>query len=112
MDEINKNIDEGWKDNVEKEKTQAQENLNHEPQLEASFPVFISSLGMQALMALGEIENPVTKKKEPDLSQARYIIDTIQILQEKTSANATKEEKQMLEDILYHLRLVYVQKTK
>jgi hypothetical protein len=112
MDEINKNIDESWKDNAEKEKKQAEENLEQQPELEASFPVFISSLGMQALLALGEIENPLTKKKEPNLNQARYIIDTIQMLQEKTSANVTKEEKQMLEDILYQLRLIYVQKTK
>jgi hypothetical protein len=108
-----KKIDEGWKDNIEKEKENAEKDLGGSLQRpEASFPLFISSLGMQALMALGEIENPVTKKKETDLPQARYIIDTLQMLQEKTSANATQEEKKMLEEMLYQLRMVYVAKDK
>jgi len=110
---IDKKIDEGWKDNIEKEKQDAETGPESGLQRpEASFPLFISGLGMQALMALGEIENPVTKKKETDFPQARYIIDTIQMLQEKTSANATQEEKKMLEEMLYQLRMVYVAKDK
>jgi hypothetical protein len=109
---IDKKIDEGWKDNIEKEKQDAETGPDSGLEAEASFPLFISSLGMQALMALGEIENPVTKKKETDLPQARYIIDTLQMLREKTSANATQEEKKMLEEMLYQLRMVYVAKDK
>lgn len=108
MEDMERKIDESWKDNVEKEKQrQPQEEA---PELEPSFPLFISGLGMQALVALGEMENPITKKKETDLNQARYLIDILQILQEKTSNNATDEEKQMLDGLLYQLRMVYVEK--
>ena len=107
-----KNIDESWKDNVEKEKQNTEHDSGAAPEVEASFPLFISSLGMQALMALGEIENPATKKKETDLNQARYIIDTIEVLQQKTMSNTTQEEKKMLEELLYQLRMVYVAKGK
>jgi len=79
--------------------------------MEITFPVFISSLGMQALVALGELENPMTKQKEADLVQAKYIIDTIEMLKAKTVNNVTDDEKQMLEDVLYQLKLIYVKKT-
>jgi len=111
---IDKKVDEGWKNSVEKEKQSAQQESQpaEGQELEASFPVFISGLAMQALIALGELENPVTKKKQTDLSQARYLIDIIQMLQEKTRDNATEEEKKMLEEMLYQLRMVYIEKTK
>lgn len=109
---MDKKIDESWKDNVEKEKQGSGQDPQASPGIEAGFPVFISSLGMQTLIALGELENPITKKKEPDLNQARYLIDIIQMLQEKTAANVTNEEKQMLENLLYQLRMLYVERAK
>ena len=80
--------------------------------IQMTFPFFLSSLGMQALVALGQIENPITKKKEPDMAQARYMIDIIQMLKDKTKGNVTPEEDRMMEDLLYQLRMVYVEKTK
>jgi len=67
---------------------------------------------MQALAALGEMENPLTKKKELDLEQAKYMIEIIEILQEKTKGNLTSEESQMIEGLLYQLRMLYVSKAK
>jgi len=109
-DDMKKNIDESWKENAEKEK-QSADDLQMPLDMEITFPVFISSLGMQALVALGELENPMTKQKEADLVQAKYIIDTIEMLKAKTINNVTDDEKQMLEDVLYQLRLIYVKKT-
>ncbi len=109
--DLEKNIDESWKDSAEKEK-KSEDDFQIPEDMQASFPMFISSLGVQALMSLGEIENPMTKVKETDLAQAKYIIDTIEMLQAKTASNVTDEEKQMLEDILYQLRMVYMSKSQ
>lgn len=73
-----------------------------------TFELFLSSLMIEGLMALGEIENPITKKKEANLSQAKYVIDIIGILEEKTKNNLTPEEKDALSHVLYELRMRYV----
>ncbi|PIR65618.1 MAG: DUF1844 domain-containing protein [Candidatus Omnitrophica bacterium CG12_big_fil_rev_8_21_14_0_65_43_15] len=111
MDEIKKKIDESWKNSAEKEKS-VQNEPAPKQDFKMSFPVFVSSLGMQALAALGEMENPLTKKKELDLEQAKYMIEIIEILQEKTKGNLTSEESQMIEGLLYQLRMLYVSKAK
>ena len=111
MDDIKKNIDESWKDRAEVEK-KADPEPPGPKEFKMTFPIFISSLGMQALAALGELENLITKKKETDLDQARYMIDIIEILQEKTKGNLTPEEAQMLEGLLYQLRMLFVGKSK
>ena len=111
MDEINKNVDESWKDKADQEK-HVENQPTARPEIKMTFPIFISSLGMQTLTALGELENPMTKKKEIDLEQAKYMIDIIEILQDKTKNNLTSEESQMMEGLLYQLRMLYVSKTK
>ena len=77
-----------------------------------SFSMFISSLSMQALIFLGEIENPMTHKTEKNLDQARYIIDTISLLKDKTKGNLDGEEERILSEVLYDLRMAYVQAAK
>jgi hypothetical protein len=66
---------------------------------------------MQALMALGEVPNPATGQPQADLEQARYLIDILGMLQEKTHGNLTSEESTLLEDLLYELRMKYVAQT-
>jgi hypothetical protein len=67
---------------------------------------------IEGLMALGEIENPVTKKKEANLDQARYVIDILGLLEEKTNNNLTPEEKNAISHVLYELRMRYVERAK
>jgi hypothetical protein len=76
------------------------------------FSFFITSLGMQALVALGEIPNPTNNKKESNLDQAKYIIDTIGMLKDKTKGNLTQEEEAVVDNILYELRMKYLELTK
>jgi len=105
--EIRKKVDENWKAQVEKEKEQAkQDNKTFH---EASFILLISSLSMQAMIFMGEMENPATKQKEFNLEQARFLIDTLGILQEKTKNNLTNEESHFLEESLFNLRIKYVE---
>ncbi len=71
------------------------------------FSTFILSLSTSALMNLGEIQNPVTKKVEKELELARQTIDIIDMLREKTRGNLTQEEDRLINNVLYDLRLRY-----
>ncbi|HEX5137108.1 MAG TPA: DUF1844 domain-containing protein [Planctomycetota bacterium] len=82
------------------------------PEMKPSFDVIVSTYATQAAVALGQIENPITKKKEKDLPQAKFAIDLLQILDEKTKGNRTSEEDKFLADCLYQLRMVYLSLSK
>lgn len=111
MDNTNKNIDESWKETVEKEKGDLRQQGKTIPP-EADFTFFVTSLALQASIALGLIENPLTGKKDTETSQAKLIIDTLGMLQEKTRGNLNAEETTLLENALYELRIQYIAKTK
>lgn len=102
-----KRVNEGWKDQVEKEKREAKESQQqyHEP----TFSIFLSSLGMQAMIALGKLENPVTGKTENNLEQARFLIDTLEIIKEKTKNNLDAKEENLINDYLFNLRMAYIE---
>jgi uncharacterized protein YjaG (DUF416 family) len=111
VDEINKNIDESWKETVKKEKETLKKEEKFIPP-EPDFNFFITTLALQASIALGVMPNPATNKTEEDLTQARFLIDTLNMLKEKTKGNLSKEEDGLLENILYELRTQYIAKTK
>lgn len=106
-EEIRKKVDEQWKVQAEKEKQEAQnkQEAYHEP----TFRLFLSSLSMQAMVALGRLENPATSKLERNLEQARFLVDTIGIIKEKTKGNLNPEEERLLDDSLFSLRMMYVE---
>jgi hypothetical protein len=117
MEEEKKKVDEAWKQQAEKEKkeTPAADSLksSQEEQLpEADFSFFITTLAVQASIALGAMANPVTQKLEVNLSQAKLIIDTLGVLKEKTQGNLSSEEDSLLENMLYELRMQYLTQTK
>lgn len=98
----------------EKEETKAQETASAEKQdaeaqlPEINFPTFIISLNASALVNLGAIEDPASGKKVKDLPIAKQTIDILSMLEEKTRGNLTEEEEQILKNILYDLRIIYV----
>jgi len=75
------------------------------------FSFFITTLSLQASIALGQIANPATNKTEQDLVQAKFLIDTIGMLEDKTKGNLKPEESKLLENLLYELRSVYLSKS-
>lgn len=79
---------------------------------EISFSTFVISLSTQALMHLGEIANPLTGKIEKDVSVAKQMIDIIGMLREKTQGNLDQGENKLVEDILFDLRMRYVEAVK
>jgi hypothetical protein len=76
------------------------------------FATFVLSLSHSALMHLGEAPNPETGKVEKDLALARQSIDLIGMLEEKTKGNLTGEEERLLAQILYDLRMRFVELSK
>lgn len=111
MDEIKKNVDESWKETVEKEKETLKKEGKFIPP-EADFKFFVTTLSLQASIALGLIANPVTNAKEEDVSQAKFLIDTLGMLEEKTKGNLTPDESSLLGNVLYELRTQYIAKAK
>jgi len=111
MEENKKDIDESWKETVEKEK----ETLKKDGKLmppNPDFKFFITTLSLQATIALGIIANPATNKNEEDLTQAKFLIDTLDMLKDKTKGNLASEESELLENLLYDLRMGYISKSK
>ena len=73
-----------------------------------NFATFIASLNASALLQLGAIEDPTTGTKNKNLPMAKQTIDILSMMQEKTAGNLTQEEENLLKNILYDLRLMYV----
>jgi len=71
------------------------------------FTFFITSLSMQASIALGIVAHPVTNKTEKNLSHAKLIIDTLSMLKEKTMGNLTTDEDSLLDKFIYELKAQY-----
>ena len=111
MEENNKKIDDSWKEAVEKERDALKKDGKFIPP-EADFSFFVTTLALQASIALGQVPNPATNQKEEDTAQAKFLIDTLGMLKEKTKGNLTPEEAGFLENVLYELRMQYIAKTK
>ena len=76
----------------------------------ASFQFLTLDLTTRAQIQLGLMHfGPPEEKPEPDLDLARYSIDLLAVLQEKTKGNLTLEEQRMLENSLTELRFRYIQ---
>jgi hypothetical protein len=75
------------------------------------FPSYVLSYYTQGLVLLGEVPSPYTQKREEDLDGARHTVDILALLQEKTTGNLSPEEKQLLDSVLYELRMKFMAKT-
>ncbi|MGZ6125947.1 MAG: DUF1844 domain-containing protein [Myxococcales bacterium] len=78
------------------------------------FNALVLSLGSSAIVHLGEAPDPVggQKREKPDFTMAQQSIDLLGMLQEKTRGNLTDEESRFLENMLFDLRMLYVQVSK
>ena len=75
-----------------------------------SFAGFILSLATTAAVHFGDLADPNTgERQEPDLLSAQQMIELIALLQEKTTGNLTPDEAKLVDDLLYELRLRFVQ---
>lgn len=87
----------------------AEQQTEPPPQFpEINFATFVASLNASALLQLGAIEDPTTGQKNKNLPMAKQTIDILSMLQEKTAGNLSEEEENLLKNILYDLRIMYV----
>ena len=77
---------------------------------EVDFLQFVMSIVQQGMMCLGEIENPMTKKKEVSLDGVKQTIGLLEMLREKTQGNLEKSEERFLARALSDLQARYVEK--
>jgi hypothetical protein len=118
-------IDEDWKSQVQAEKEEAakakptptdgagEETEPAEagdPQMPpASFELLVTSLATEALMALGQMPHPATGKAQAQRNLAKYLIDTLEMLRDKTKGNLPPSEEQLIESVLHQMRLLFVE---
>ena len=75
-----------------------------------SFAQFILSLGTTAAVHFGDLPDPMTGERgETNLAAAAQMIELIGMLQEKTRGNLEPAESKLVEDLLYDLRMRFVQ---
>jgi hypothetical protein len=75
-----------------------------------TFTGFVLSLATTAAVHFGDIDDPNTgQRNEPDLVAAKQMIDLIAMLQDRTKGNLSEPEERMLDDLLYELRLRFVE---
>lgn len=131
---IKKRVDESWKEQAEKEKQSAPQQAaqasqpkdesaasgqpgkpdiqyEEEGMPQAKFDIFISGLAMEALIALGDMAHPATRRQSTNLAQAKYLIDVMGIIEEKTRGNLSVDENKLLQDALYQLRMRYMSRS-
>ncbi|OBQ54486.1 DUF1844 domain-containing protein [Halodesulfovibrio spirochaetisodalis] len=90
----------------------ADQNAEHTGMPEVTFSTFILSIGSSALVQLGEVADPESGQMVENLLAAKHSIDILSMLQEKTKSCLEADEKQLLDTLLYDLRMKYVMKTK
>jgi hypothetical protein len=90
-------------EDIEEAKTEPKVHLP-----EINFATFIISLNASALLHLGAMEDPATGKKVKNLPMGKQTIDILGMMEEKTKGNLSKEEENLLKNILYDLRIIYV----
>lgn len=76
----------------------------------ASFPDFVLWLATMAAVQFGDLPDPSTGAPvEPNIVAAGHLVEVIAMLQEKTAGNLTPAESKLLDDLLYELRMRFVE---
>lgn len=114
-------VDEDWKQQAKREKEilaaqekaekdKAKKQVRRGPLPKGDFAALISMLVTQALFSLGVLvaEGQESEKREPDLELAKYNIDMLEALEEKTKGNLTDDEQKALAHMLSQVRMAYV----
>jgi hypothetical protein len=95
---------------VEPEAIEPQESdFSEEP---SGFETLVSYLSTTTMFQLGLLAGPGGERIPPDMPNAQRTIDLLQVLQEKTQGNLTPNESRLLDDVLYELRMTFVELQK
>jgi hypothetical protein len=114
-------IDEDWKEEAQREKevlaAQEKEKEKEEGQSDgrsgrlpaADLSGLVSMLATQAFYAMGMIKTREDEQPPQDLEMAKFNIDMLSVIEEKTKGNLDDEESKVLSDTLAQLRMLFVQ---
>lgn len=87
--------------------------MSPEPSRDAAlFLQLVIGLQQSAMISLGKLMNPITRKVEADLETARATIDTLAAIESRTRGNLESDEARVLQQVLADLRLNYVDEMK
>lgn len=105
-----KKVDEDWKRQaaMEKAKVARESQQYEEEEAEANEPCFqhlVSMIANQTLLQLGAVPNPMTGQRMVDMEGARFSMELMRVLAEKTKGNLTQEEQQYLVQVLYQIQM-------
>ena len=103
-----KKVDQSWKEEISRGKSDSSSETPPKPGL--TFSRFLTSLGYQTLMHLGELPYPESQERHVDLEAAKETIDLLILLESKSRGNRTAEEDQLLKGLLAELQMKYVEK--
>ena len=113
-------VDEDWKEQAKREKEQMaaekeieeaekpQEDAPRGPLPQADMTGLISMLATQAFFAMGAFGTEEGKDPKIDLDMAKYSVDMLGVIDEKTKGNLSDEEATALENTLHQLRMTFV----
>ena len=77
-----------------------------------SFTAFVLSLASTAAIHFGDLPDPISgERADPNLAGATQMIEILALLEEKTRGNLTAEEREVLGQVLYELRMRFVEAT-
>lgn len=83
--------------------------MSDKQKIEANISTLALSLGSSAAMAMGLAPNPMTGKTEKSIEVAKFNIDMLVVLKEKTKNNLTKDEENLLHRMIVDLQMKFVQ---
>jgi len=116
-------IDEDWKNQVAAEKEAAQqpsradgaappsgdaEGIDAYPPIQASFELLVTTFVSEAMMSLGQMPHPGSNQLGFDPAHARFAIDMLEVIAEKTKGNLEADEDRGLQEVLHQLRMAFV----
>lgn len=84
-------------------------SMSEQQKIEANISTLALSLGSSAAMAMGLAPNPMSGKTEKNIEVAKFNIDMLVVLKEKTKSNLTKEEENLLHRMIVDLQMKFVQ---
>jgi len=83
-----------------------------EPMPMLDFSSLMLPFHTQALIKLGQISDPITKKQSVNLELAKRLIDLLDLLKTKTQGNLNPNEEGLLHESLHQLKSIYLEKSK
>ena len=82
------------------------------PEFEINFSTFVLSLASSVQITLGLIPHPATNEPQKDLASAKQTISILEMMEQKTKGNLNADEEQLIKQILFELRMQYVEVSK